>query len=459
MKQVYKLCQKWLNYFFQICPIRLNAILLILIFYLGYHYLYLEIQLKSKDESAAFYSFVLLLIKAILYLFSGVFLLSISTTFISWLVFLLKYRHRKDAFSIIENGEHHPTIVTKINLFAIPFLGFVRCSLLDKKKIIISRINIVESLLFKVFWRKQEPINLPLIFPNIQVYHIDEGLIFFEDMLGLFSFPIYKQLALQCVQLPHVFSIEHHSFSPTQTKDTTTSINKLKRVEGDFLNYKNFESSDDVRRIVWKIYAKNKDLVVRTPEHFEPFADEVFFYASFYKSSAFTLMNLFFSTEMLNYYKNSVYSIFNSLLNEAQGIKLITEISGTNEQNQLRQPLHVAQYLAHQNWQDKVSLKDYCSSKSSILCISSMMEINELKQFLADNSEPQLVYFVRCSSIFQQSVAINLLRRIFFFPTENQIHQSKKLNWYFSPSKIKIKRNEKKLITILEESKIPIIYV
>lgn len=418
--------------------------------------MYLEVELKSKDEVSAFYPFVLLLVKSVFYLFASTVLLSIGSTFFSWLIYLLQYRKNADYFSIQESSKQEPVVVTKINALVVPLLGFVRCSLLEKKSVIVSRMNIAESLLFKVF-RKNQQTSFPLTLPNIQVYYIDEGLIFFEDMLGLFSFPVYKKLAHQCVQLPRVFPIDYQSITPT--KEASTRINKLKRVEGDFLNYKNFESSDDVRRIVWKIYAKNKELVVRTPEHFEPFADEVFFYASFYKSSALTLMNLFFSTEMLNHYKNSVYSIFNSLFNESQGIKLITEFSGTNGQNQLRQPLQIAQYLAHQNWQDQVSLKDYCSSKSSILCISSLMEIEELRQFLAQNSEPQLIYFVRCSSIFQQSVALNFLRRIFFFPTEKQMHQSKRMNWYFSTFRRKLRSNEKHLIALLEQSELPVIYI
>ena len=71
---------------------------------------------------------------------------------------------------------------------------------------------------------------------------------------------------------------------PKKTEETNMRIEEMRKVEGELLNYKNFETNDDVRRIVWKIYAKNKELVVRIPETNDPYASHIYFYASFYNA-------------------------------------------------------------------------------------------------------------------------------------------------------------------------------
>ena len=75
------------------------------------------------------------------------------------------------------------------------------------------------------------------------------------------------------------------------------------------MNYKDFESGDDVRRIVWKIFAKNKELVVRIPEVINPYASHLHFFASFQNSMIAADSN--YAAGMLDYYKDI---IFNTIL-------------------------------------------------------------------------------------------------------------------------------------------------
>ena len=86
-------------------------------------------------------------------------------------------------------------------------------------------------------------------------------------------------------------------------------------MEGEYLNYKNFENNDDVSRIVWKIYAKNKELVVRIPEIMDPYASHVYLYASF-----FTSFNVAGSTPVevpfLNYYKAMIWTLYQNLVKQ-----------------------------------------------------------------------------------------------------------------------------------------------
>ena len=102
--------------------------------------------------------------------------------------------------------------------------------------------------------------------------------------------------------------IAPQEINPSKTKEEIQKIKTSRKIEGDFLNYKDFESGDDVRRIVWKIFAKNRELVIRTPEVINPYASHIKFHTSFYNVISKDLTAAY-ATSMLNYFKDVVYNI------------------------------------------------------------------------------------------------------------------------------------------------------
>ena len=102
----------------------------------------------------------------------------------------------------------------------------------------------------------------------------------------------------------------------------------MRKVEGEFLNYKNFENNDDVRRIVWKIYAKNKELVVRIPEMMDPYASHVYLYASFFSSSISKAMRTV-EDPFLNYYKVITWSVYQNLVKQGFEVRYIPDQDAT----------------------------------------------------------------------------------------------------------------------------------
>src|SRR5262249_46351843 len=117
--------------------------------------------------------------------------------------------------------------------------------------------------------------------PVIREYDVDKLVVYFEDIFQFFSFSASVRVDQSFFTKPRTSATPDETISPKKTEAESVRIQELRRVQGEFLNYKNFEDNDDVRRIVWKIYAKNGELVVRTQEIFDPFASHTWFYCSY----------------------------------------------------------------------------------------------------------------------------------------------------------------------------------
>src|SRR5665213_995790 len=86
------------------------------------------------------------------------------------------------------------------------------------------------------------------------IYDVEEVQLQFCDMFRLIALPYTIQLSQQLYTLPQEQKEITLLGNPNTTEEQTQRIEIPKRVEGEYINYKDFESGDDVRRIVWKIY-------------------------------------------------------------------------------------------------------------------------------------------------------------------------------------------------------------
>jgi hypothetical protein len=225
-------------------------------------------------------------------------------------------------------------------------------------------------------------------------------------------------------------------------------IEQMRPVEGEPLSYKDFEAGDDVRRVVWKIYAKNRELMVRIPERFEPYASHLYFYASFH---AYNLAGNEFNKEMLNYYKNAVWSVYQMLAKKDWEMRfvpdqqfILTEHIDLDEKS--------ARIISNSQWQTQKTLSHYYQNKhGAVLCISSMTPLDELRQVLHNADASTVVYFAKCSRVFHHLVAWNWLKRLLFLPPKDRL-QRLKTRWVFAPYSIHIRRQEQAIEKLLKES-------
>ena len=119
------------------------------------------------------------------------------------------------------------------------------------------------------------------------------------------------------------------------TEEPITTKKRLPRL-GELFQYKNFEDNDDVRRIVWKIYAKHKDLVVRTADVQYLPATQVYLYTSFYQP--IKIVNDTLAQQTLNTYKERLWALVQAV--EKEAIEIIWR---TDQPTQMLSLIHISE--------------------------------------------------------------------------------------------------------------------
>ena len=289
--------------------------------------------------------------------------------------------------------------------------------------------------------------------PDIKEYELKGGFVYFQDMLHLFSLAAEQPVSGHFYQPPVLTNESDAAVFPKKTETMDVRIEQLRRVEGEPLNYKDFESGDDVRRIVWKVYAKNRELVVRMPEMFEPYASHLYFYASFFASVKAQWMSEGYMKEMLNYYKNNIWTVYDTLSGKEWEMRFMPDQS-FNIPEQLTDSERAARIISNSVWHKDTPLQQYFNPKSgTVLCVSSLTDPEELKNMLDRCDAATVVYFVKLSNVFKHFVPLNWLLRLIFRSPDDRLSKLR-TRWTFSPMRLHIQKREKEIAEILAKSQV-----
>ncbi|RYZ20419.1 MAG: DUF58 domain-containing protein, partial [Sphingobacteriales bacterium] len=374
-----------IRYYLQYFPFSLNAFLLGIALWICFRLVKPAVAAANSTEEFSSFAPLILLIGQTALIFIVLLVgISVLTTFISWLNYIWlqgKYGYQLEFAFRPMNGKKGLWLETLLRRARRPFLGFIKGRLYydgykmtDKFTLASNRRNPQK------FWRDGVGGKNAIELPDIKEYSIEGGFVYFEDMLRLFSIPVKQTVKGHFYQAPQTVSLEERESQPRKTEDTETRIEQLRRVDGEYLNYKDFESGDDVRRVVWKVYAKNRELVVRVPEIFDPYASHVYLYASFHTSLKQTGND--FSAEMLNYYKNRVWSVFETLAQKDFEVRFIAD-QQLNIAEQSSTGEYVKQVISNSGWHADRDLAEYFDPRyGSVLCISSFNDPEELRQIM-----------------------------------------------------------------------------
>jgi len=440
-----------LKYYWQFIPFRLNFILFLVILLTSFRWL------KSYQTDTSSFSGLILLMTKIALIFSlFIVILSFLSSFISYLFFIVqKRKYPSTTIELKMDLESYQNnllqIKTKLPFALKPLLGFVKVRLIyDQSK--LTEKYILADRIKKQFFAFNTGLTgtNTLLLPDIKEYYFSNAMIYFEDMLQFFSFTSNTSVQQSITNFPTSLIQDVSETPPKKTEDELIRIEQLRKVEGELLNYKKFEDSDDVRRIVWKIFAKNKELVVRVPEIMDPFASHLYMYASFYNIQNIDLYPAF-QQEMSNHFKNCVWTIYDALTKKEFEVRYISdqEISTTQHEQEPTQCK-----IAVSRWHQDKSLADYFKSKNgSVLCIHSFTSPAELKILLSNCESNTNVFFIQLSKVFKSYYLFNWLLRIFFKPNPDRL-TSLRNKWAIHPLKFTTIANEKELISILKKSDI-----
>jgi len=447
-----------LRYAWQYFPFTLNTLLCAVAIWGACKLLY-KPTIKGEVPSP-FLPFILLMGKMVLWFVVGLVGLSLISTIVSYIYYLWLRSSKGSVLQVEFTLETKKGKKNKMYLNARldgvfrPILGFVKGRLYYDDNLMTGQFSMLSNKLKEQsLWRTAITGKSRLELPDIKEYDLKGGFVYFQDMLHIFSLAVAQPISGHFYQPPVLMEETDKEVFPKKTETMDVRIEQLRRVEGEHLNYKDFEAGDDVRRIVWKVYAKNRELVVRVPELHEPYASHLYFYASFYASVKGAWMSEGYLKEMLNYFKNRVWTVYDTLGKKEWQMRYIPDQS-FNIPEQLPEDEKTARIISNSQWHKDTDLQHYFNPKTgTVLCISSLTDTQELTNILDRCDASTVVYFVKVSHVLKHFAPLNLLGRLIFLPPQDRLSKLR-TSWTFSPIRIQIQKREKEIEDILTKSQV-----
>lgn len=392
----------------------------------------------------------------------SILIVSFLTAFVPWIFFLINKKNNKSSLKIkVEEKENmingsRPVAITIKNIIK-PLFGYIRLRLFYDGENISPKFSLVSSQSKKNFFSNKLSgiFNWPI--KHIKEYDVNAGIIYFEDFFQFFSFAIQHPANSNFFTPPPHISTNELMVQPKKTEETNNRIEEIRKVEGEFLNYKNFENNDDVRRIVWKIYAKNKELVVRIPETNDPYASHIYFYASFHNSISNDLYEEF-NTLFLNHYKTITWNSYEQLSRQNVLLQFIPDqVMKTYYADDPTQK--VKYFISTASWQKPNDLLQYFDKRNaSVLCISSFNNAEEVEEIIEKAGKGLAIVFVELSNSFEKTNVTDWVQWLFIKP-ESKSTDKLKLGFNLSPLKRKMVDNEKRIKQSLEKNNCEILVI
>jgi hypothetical protein len=329
-----------------------------------------------------------------------------------------------------------------------PLLGTVNGRLIFSEKRVSEKI-ILDSSISKPrsWWRAGIRGSGQTMLHDRGIYAAEKVLISFCDMLGLVSLPTTIPFTQQLFTLPKPLEEQKIKSQPNATEEQTHRIDIPKRVEGEYVNYKEYETGDNIQRIVWKIYAKSGELVVRVPETKDPYASHLYFYVSYYHG--FQMQGGAFETELLNVYKDQVRNLFEALQKNGYEVRMppdqeVAKVAGVSEKKNDLFQITAAQWQA-----DAPAAKYVNVNKAAFVCVSALTPASEVDMILRNLPSNVPLVVVKLSDAIPSPFQIKL-KDIFFKP-EKQPADNLRQPWMLSSLRRELQKNEKKIMESLKK--------
>lgn len=379
--------------------------------------------------------------------------LSASTLLLSWLIFRARLKSGKLKVSIQLTGNRTPeagvvAVEATITNILRPFLGTVQVRVIFPEWNISDRILLDENkrIMFNPFNTISGKTSLDLHHRGL--HEVEEVQVVLTDMLKMICLPVVMHSGNRLLTLPKELKEEHFEIFPTATEEQDIRTHIPRRVQGEMLNYKNFESGDDIRRIVWKIYAKNGELVVRIPETRDPYASHVYICPAFY-NELITDFDREAGKEVLNAYKDSLRQVLDAVMNNQYSVRMVKdqEPQQNTGEDGVSDDLF---YLATAQWQNEQRPAEvFDTSKAAVICLSSAAPVEEIEALIQKlpMHVPVMVFALSTSlgPLFKFSV-----KSIFFKRKEQPLDDVKK-SWWISPLRKRLQLNEDKIRGVLRQ--------
>jgi hypothetical protein len=424
-------------------PIRLNLIWVVLGLFC-IHYLKINLidilELENKENIIYIIATTLLDILFKILLIGSV--VAITLNLILWFSSYLLIKFKRGTFNLNLNDNK---ITTEAHYAIAPFLGNLIGVLKLSNNELIYPIVFTKNNIKQFKWKgATNDANLKL--PYYKTYNFTSLILNYKDFLGLMQFPIVIKNNITLCNTPQLFSFSTPKITPIKTSDNETEIKSTQVKEGDILHYKDYEYGDDIRRIVWKVYAKTNEFIVRIPEKEYEYTQDSFFYLPFIIDSKSN--NSKYSELSLSYLKYAAINIFHNFSNKAT-LFLKDAEKGTIINNDFS---ICQQYILDKQWHNAKNFNITFQKKTdNIIILHSGLPINIIESIISQASTHSIIYWIPLQNAFYTSFIWNNLKRIFFIKTNNYNIISIKNNFQLSALKKEWIKKEKQVEIMLLE--------
>lgn len=329
--------------------------------------------------------------------FCGIlFTYSFITSFLPYIFFLFKKR-------ILETDDLEREDIIKVNFKEInPTAGLVEVEIrmagvrrplfgFTKIRLIFDDLSQSGDLLLDRFL-KQGPQKTGLLarkaiwLPNIKDYRIIASFVHFEDFFHLFSLPYRETERLGVFTEPQQSRGDMIEISTEKSEEPVLKVFQHKRAKGELLDYKKYAPGDDIRRIIWKNYARVRELTVRIPDRNFPYVSHINVLASFYDGSP-SGESLELKAFILDIYKEKLRQIVDSILEQNFTVQFISDQS-IADHYQLDDYQRMLYMISASAWQKETPLETFIKKNyyhlqkaSNLLVFSSLCPHVDLQHF------------------------------------------------------------------------------
>jgi hypothetical protein len=372
-----------------------------------------------------------LLLKSSMFVFAVIILVSIVTLLVSYIL----YRRSKAIPEIKFTYTNVNEVICEVecNKLPFPFTATLKVGLTFDKQ--YEALIALKRLKHRFGYGRKK-----LILPNIKSYDLDKVTLFFQDVFRMFSFKIEFKYKGSIVVLPvSVEDIELSKISCTIDSDEIRT-DTVHQKEGELLHFKHFEASDDIRRIVWTVYAKTKELIVRTIETRSIYASQIDMYASFCNSYQ-DLLEKTISDTFLNDYKTYIWEVYKSLKKDNE----IRFIPDQKSKIAVEYQHEVSAQISGMDWHSNKIEEYFGHGKISVICISSLILSQDIEKILDKLDINTIVVFASLRSSGTKIGITDIIREIFTIPREKKINWK----WLFSTKRKKVLDNDTAVRNVL----------
>lgn len=331
----------------------------------------------------------------------------------------LRIKKQGDWVQIAQIPQNNQLLLSIHKAFA-PQLGLLKGSIMLHDGELIEPLFFLKNKINK--WSITGTIaNQTINLPHLQQYQFESIYLQYIDIFRMMALPInipskfiFKNTPTTTNKIPSI-----QLFPMVQTKEDAQNRIPLKK-DGELFQYKHFESSDDIRRIVWKIYAKNQEFIVRTYEREYELANAT--YMS-YSNTLAGKWQLKTAQIALDYYKWSIWNIYQTL-NYQNDLHLRHHATGnllpkdvTSIQSEI---INIAWDYTDKN------LPTFISKEDSIIVIHSGMTLVFIQNAVQQISNKVVIYFVPLTNALQAKAWKTRLKKLFFYSdSSDEILQTK----------------------------------